>query len=237
MPCAVCGFAREHSSFTVRSNARVAFTNLASGGYSVRIADEHGRTIGDPVELVLAAGAATSIAFDATRSRRVEIDFTDVDGTSLTEEWSRRVRVALSRPVSMEQTVVDDSEDALLVVVAEGRREVAHTTFVPPTRDGTARVIGGILTGRRIRSRHLTATSPLADRARRANDPWRPDTRAPPFPNAEIECEILASGLVRIEPLPTSRLDLRVSTVRSSAVAEIPASLATTRVSVRLHAP
>jgi hypothetical protein len=156
--------------------------------------------------------------------------------SSLAEEWSRRIKGAESKLVFREITVSAASEDALLFVFADEGREVARTTFVPPTLEGHARSVASAFSGRRLGSGTAKSRSHLVDRPRKATDALRPEVKPPHFAPAALKCEMLDDCRVALGPLPAARLDVRVSTLHATGEASIPASHHTTRIRVGLRA-
>ncbi|MBI3722318.1 MAG: hypothetical protein HY248_07160 [Fimbriimonas ginsengisoli] len=236
--CPDCGYARGRSSARVHPGEGFVFTNLASGSYALRLADSDGNTLGEPSELTLEEGATRSVVFDGSPTRTLEIELFDVDGQSLTREWSRRIVAAKSDVEIVEGVSGAGSDDAFELVAIEERRELARATLIPPSLDGHRRVRPSAFGGRHLGTGVAKAPErgqPI-DRARRASDSLRPEVRAPAFASVPVQCEIGAQGFVTMGPLPSAPLQLRVSAAHSLGEALVPASRDTTRVRVYLHA-
>jgi hypothetical protein len=234
--CPACGFARELSRAWLHGRDNFTFTNLASGCYAVRLADEKGRTIGESQQVQLAAGAKSSIAFESLVTRSIEIEMIDVDGQSLSEEWNRRLTA--KETATSEVVSYDDTERAFQCVFTDERGNVSHVTFQPPSPPGHHGLRPSAFGGRRLGTgiAHDPEANHGIDRTRKTGDVLRPNCDMPYFAPVRTECVIGELGIVTIGPLSSSSLKLRVSVPNASSEQLIPASRATTRVQVRLHA-
>jgi hypothetical protein len=244
-PCTSCGFARESSMFSVRSGDRFLFRNLASGNYAMRLSDG-GCTVGFVRHLALAPESVSSIVFDASDARSVEIELFDVDGSSLSELWTRR------RSISPPSAETDDAQPRVGTALVElgfstDRDNVANATYLPPQivhhqglrpasidAQRAARIAGTKALARAVQAKLLREHH--VDRARTEADTLRPSSDDVRFAASTVHCQMGDNGILTVGPVPTCRLRLLVSMGRSSAELEIPESRATTRAVVYLHA-
>jgi hypothetical protein len=247
-PCSVCGFARDQSCLFVHGGDSFAFLDLVSGPYAIRLADGSS-TIGVVRPIVLAEGALASIVLDASNQRMVELEVFDGDGTSLSKLWARRR--AWTRPA-----VEPQDADALVgtatveIAFSIDRACVGNTTFVPPLTARRVRMAPLMLfnedavTARALDdavwAAILVAQAPHlhhpVDRERTAADSLHPSAQPVQFENAKLRCDLGENGLLTVGPVPTCRLQMRVTSAGSSAEAFIPASHEDMRVEIWLHA-
>jgi hypothetical protein len=244
--CSVCGFERSCSQLTVSTGDRFAFENLASGCYALRLKEGAQETIGEERRIVLAVGEVQSIVFDISQTRAVMVELLDADGISLSGAWAGRpTKLMTAEGVVSPVSYVGTS--SVRFVFLENPRGIAQATFEPPApRDLAVRpsAFGGRKLGN-LRSkppsvtitvdRARTATDTV-DRARMATDSLHPEYSDPHFAASQLSCTIDAKGVLRLEPLPFSSLDLRVSMGSASGAVAIPASQGNIKVSVRLAA-
>jgi hypothetical protein len=231
-PCPACGFASKGSRVAVGASQHAEFGNLASGNYALRVSDGSGLTICEPSELTLREGAVAQIAFDLSSLRYVELEFLDTDGRSLSEEW--RLRLADTSD-EVEEIVVEGNGMRVTSIALEFRDEAANlmatASFVPPLPRGSVGFSIGV-GGGRAAFRLARATF---DRARGPDDKLWPEPAAARFGPATVACELGNDGLARVGPLPSSRLELLASIAHFAADATVPATRATTRVTLKLR--
>jgi len=234
-PCAHCGFASAQSSRWIRCRQEFEFTNLASGSYSLRLSDEQGRTVGDERVVTLAPRGWSSVVFDATCTRDIEVEIVDVDGSSLTEEWRRRLAGTSSVTTVAARDVVDS--EGLQFTLTDQDHQLVNATVVPPDPSGLRRTVPASFGGRRMGARVAKERRPgeIVDRARGAKDALRPVAEIPVLAVSKIEIDMTLDGLVTIGRAPSSALEVRVSSAHSFGEASIRASTSTTRVVVRLN--
>jgi hypothetical protein len=234
-PCPTCGFERTSGRISVGSSDRFAFQNLASGCYAVRLS-EGTQTIGDAQRIVLDVGEVRSIVFDVSQTRAVMVEMTDADGSSLSDEWARRLAESKTdEEVVSPVSYVEPS--AVRFVFLENQRDIAQATFEPPAPRQGRSIRPAAFGGRRLGQSSKSPRSPVIhDRERTAKDALHPACGDPHFAASEVRCAIDASGVLKLEPIPSSPLDLRVSMGHASASVAIPASRGSVKVSVRLGA-
>jgi hypothetical protein len=235
-PCPDCGYAQSESIVWVHVGENFTFTNLAGGSYALRVADSDGRTIDKPRQLTLVEGETSSVVFDCSASRSIEIELFGLDGQSLTQEWSRRIVAAKSNVEAVRAP--SRSEETYEFVIVDDRLEWARSTLVPPSVDGHRGQRPSAFGGRKLGTG--VAKTPVpgqpVDRARRANDALYAEAAAPSFAPVVVQCEIGDGGFVTMDPLPAAPLRVRVFAAHAEGEALVPASRGTTRVNVYLHA-
>jgi hypothetical protein len=234
-PCAQCGFSSRLSSRWMHRGEAFEFTHLASGEYALRLSDDHGETIGAGRGVTLAPRERATVVFDASSERAVEIELFDVDGTSLSQEWRRRMEGKPDVEIGTAQGEVESW--GWRFTISNKNRELMSASIVPPDASGRRRVTPTSFGGRRLGKGVARDHTPgaIVDRARRANDSLRPAIDTPEIVKAEIECALKSDGLVTISRVPSSALRVRVTGAHSYGEAWVPVSSATTHVAVHVQ--
>jgi hypothetical protein len=233
-PCSVCGFERTCSNLTVSTGDRFAFENLASGCYALRLKEGAQETIGEERRIVLAVGEVQSILFDISQTRAVMVELLDVDGSSLSGAWAGRLTKLKTRE-GVVSLVSYTGTSSVRFVFLENQRDIAQATFERPApRDQAVRP--SAFGSRKLGNLRSKTPSPpiMVDRARTAADALHPECGDPHFAVSQLSCTIDPNGVLRLEPLPLSPLELRVSMGTAAAAVAIPASQGNIKVSVGL---
>jgi hypothetical protein len=233
-PCSMCGFARDSSRLQVSTGDQFAFQNLASGCYALRLKESAQTTIGEERRILLAVGEVKSILFDISQTRAVMVELLDVDGSSLSRAWAgRRVKLRTTEGVVSPVSYVGTS--SVRFAFLENQRDIAQATFEPPAPRDLA-VRPSAFGSRRLANLRSKPPSPpiTVDRARTAGDAMHPECGDPHFAASQLSCTIDANGVLRLEPLPLSPLELRVSMGTAAAAVAIPASQGNIKLSVGL---
>lgn len=233
-PCSHCGFAAARSSRWIRSGEEFEFSHLASGEYALRLLDDRGQTIGATRRVALAPRGSSSMVFDATSDRELEIELFDVDGSSLSEEWRRRMDGKPDVEISSPRSVIE--AEGVRVTVFDDGLELANATLVPPDASGRRRSAPSSFSGRRLGTgARPRGPGELADHARRPNESLQPIAEKLELPDTRIEFELQSNGLVTIGRVPPSALRVRVTAPHSYGWADVPASRATTHVVIHMN--
>ena len=228
-PCPFCGFMQDGSCVRLGAGARAEFRGLASGHYALRVHDGSERVLCEEREVLLPASGFEHVTLELSRERYVELVFLDVDEQSLSDEWRRRLADAGGEP---EQEIVSyeggiRANPFRLAFSDDTNAVVATAVLLPPLPPGAY----AFSSGTSFSSRRASAS---VDRARQPGDLLWPEPARARF-DLEVACDVDENGLVRVGPLPSSRLTLLATAENFAAQALVPASRADTRVTLRLR--
>jgi hypothetical protein len=224
-PCPNCGYAARSTRHPVDPDGRFGFDRLVSGAYTLRLLDARERPIGLPQSFELRAAEVLALQCEAPPLRSIEVEFLDVDGTSLAPRWAAILRAQEQEGEQELDIVEGESNDqpvAVKAVFRAGELPVGSSTFltpIPPGRAGTSIGVGSGFRGRRMGG---GSRESVDDRARTSSDVLRPPQRAPVLEPVAVAAQVLADGGVRYSPLPAVALALELSSGPFRAKVMIP---------------